>query len=528
MSSDISFSTLGISDPILKSLEKMGFEKPTEIQQKSIPLLINGDQDFVGQAQTGTGKTAAFGIPSLMKVQKGKKFPQVLILAPTRELAIQISDELENFGRNLKVKRAILCGGMSYRNQLDNLRKNPEIIIGTPGRVIDMLERGALNLEDLGQLVLDEADEMLNMGFWDDVQKILEFTPKTRNLWMFSATLPKQIHALIKKEFKDPVFVKTESKSLSNDDINQYYHLVKDKYKLTALHRILDTIDDFYGIIFCCTKQDCKDLGLHLMDKNYNVSVLHGDLAQTERQSAMNHFKRGKTKVLICTDVASRGIDVNNVTHVINYGLPRDKESYVHRIGRTGRAGNKGTAISILDTRDVPRLRKIEQLLKTKIKQEKLIGIEELKRVYLSRKLQKIQLVKHNYTSFPEAFHVDELFDSFQEEFNDLDKEACLKILFSNMYRNDLRKMDEQNDLELNIDFKSMRSSGRDGGRGNSRGRNRSRNGNGRGRNERRASGSRDGGGRGSRSSRSEDSSSFKDMRRKRKRKSGPKSPFAN
>ncbi|MEE6249613.1 MAG: DEAD/DEAH box helicase, partial [Bdellovibrionota bacterium] len=328
--------------------------------------------------------------------------------------------------------------------------------------------------------VLDEADEMLNMGFFEDVQRIIEGANPNRNLWMFSATMPKQIKGLIEKSFRNPVFVNTKSKEVSNADIEQSYYLVKDKYKLNALTQVLDMIDNFYGVIFCQTRQETKDLGYTLMDQNYNVSVLHGDLSQAERSSAMRDFKKGKTKVLICTDVAARGIDVNNLTHVINFGLPRDKESYVHRIGRTGRAGNKGFAISILNREDIHRLKRIESLQKASIKREKFPEIRERKKIFIEKKTKKFDSLAYQLMQEQENYTVDEVFEQFNQRFDSFSKEDTLKMIFNSLFKNDLRRMDELSDIELDVADENRRSSrstrGRDGGgRGRDRDRRRSR-----------------------------------------------------
>ncbi len=345
---------------------------------------------------------------------------------------------------------------------------------------MDHIRQGTFKVNNINCLVLDEADEMLNMGFFEDVQRIIEGANPNRNLWMFSATMPKQIKGLIEKSFRNPVFVNTKSKEVSNADIEQSYYLVKDKYKLNALTQVLDMIDNFYGVIFCQTRQETKDLGYTLMDQNYNVSVLHGDLSQAERSSAMRDFKKGKTKVLICTDVAARGIDVNNLTHVINFGLPRDKESYVHRIGRTGRAGNKGFAISILNREDIHRLKRIESLQKASIKREKFPEIRERKKIFIEKKTKKFDSLAYQLMQEQENYTVDEVFEQFNQRFDSFSKEDTLKMIFNSLFKNDLRRMDELSDIELDVADENRRSSrstrGRDGGgRGRDRDRRRSR-----------------------------------------------------
>lgn len=484
MQNEISFEDLPLSQNLKKALKEMGFEKPTEIQAQSLPALIENDVDFVGQAQTGTGKTAAFGLPAIMKLNDTQRKPQCLILAPTRELALQISDEIFKFAKYQKVRKVNLCGGMGYRPQIESLKhNNPQMVIGTPGRVIDLLNRGILDLSEVNQIILDEADEMLNMGFWDEVQEILAGAGPNRNLWMFSATMPKAITGLINKEFNDPVFIKTKKKNLTNENITQSYYLVKAQAKIIALYQILDSIEDFYGVIFCNTKQETKDLGLVLMEKNYNVSILHGDLAQSERQDAMRNFKAGRTKVLLCTDVAARGIDVDDLTHVINYGLPRDKESYVHRIGRTGRAGKQGSAISILSTVDVPRLHKIERVQSQKIERARLLKAPELKKIQVEKRTKKMLHFREILENHGREYHIDDIFTEFEKKFDGLDKTESLKVIFNDLFKIDLRKIDEQSDIELEIAKENRRSADsrdRGGRRRRGRGRDENRSGSGR------------------------------------------------
>lgn len=484
MQSDILFSDLSLKPELQKALSKLNYTHPTEIQLKSVPLLTSRACDFVGKAQTGTGKTAAFALPCLHQLNMDQDSPQALILAPTRELAQQIATEMNKFSEFMKVRYCVLVGGEGYRHQIQNLKsKKPQIVIGTPGRVIDMHNKGFLDVSEINNFILDEADEMLSMGFWDDVEFLIENANPNKQMWMFSATLPKPIKNLIDKSFQDPQFVEIDSKQVSNKNIDQSYVLIKDKYKVNALERILSTIDDFYGIIFCNTKLDTKNIGLKLMDKNYNVSVLHGDLAQSERESALRAFKKKQTRVLVCTDVASRGIDIDSISHVINFGLPRDKEAYIHRIGRTGRAGKDGTAVSILDRTDFDRLQKIERLLKQRIEKRAMPSNEQMKRRVLDVKMERVEKIKHNYLGFPESFSVDSLYEDFETSFKDLSKEESLKVIFSELFRNDLRRIDEQEDIELNMERSNDRG-GRD------RGRTRGRRG-GSGRDERRGGGRR-------------------------------------
>ncbi len=388
------FRTLGVSECVIAALQRKGFESPTPIQELTIPLLLKGEKDVIGQAQTGTGKTAAFGIPVIDTISRGEGAPQALILAPTRELSIQIAEELNSLQGASRLRIAPFYGGQNILVQLDRLRDGMDIVIGTPGRIIDLMERGKLNFDHLKFAVLDEADEMLDMGFVDDIRKILSATPPDKRMLMFSATMPEEILS-IAEEFMRPDYeiIRTKTESVSTDLTEQICYEVRRENKLEALSRILDMEPELYGMVFCRTKNDVDELTDHLLARGYAVDALHGDIAQTQRTRVINNFKARRFRVLIATDVAARGIDVNDLTHVINYSLPQSTEAYVHRIGRTGRAGKKGTAITFVTPSELGKLGRIRRGIHAEIRKKTLPGIQEVleaKKQRFSEKLRRM------------------------------------------------------------------------------------------------------------------------------------------
>ncbi len=358
------FKQLGLSDNVLKALSELGFESPTEIQQQAIPQLLIGEKDFIGLAQTGTGKTAAFGLPLLERIDTSNKSTQALVLAPTRELGQQIAEQLEKFSKHLsKVNVLAVYGGAAISNQMRALRNPQHVIIATPGRLIDLIERKAVKLEQLRYLVLDEADEMLNMGFKDELDKILSYTPADKLTWLFSATMPAEIKRIVKKYMDDPIEAKVSTKNEVNENIEHQYVVVKQNDKEEALTRFLDLNPNMRGLVFCRTKRDTQQLAEVLLNKNYKADALHGDLSQMQRDRVMRRFKAHDLHVLIATDVAARGIDVNDLTHVFHYTLPDDNSYYTHRSGRTARAGKKGISIAFINSREGHKIDRLAKQL---------------------------------------------------------------------------------------------------------------------------------------------------------------------
>jgi ATP-dependent RNA helicase DeaD len=366
----MTFEELGLSKEILKAIDAMGFEEPTPIQAGVIPMILEG-RDVIGQAQTGTGKTAAFGIPIVELCRRGKK-PFAIVLEPTRELAVQVAEELNKIGKYKKVSALPVYGGASILNQIKAIRRGVDIIVGTPGRVIDHINRGTLDLADVHIAVLDESDEMLDMGFVDDITAILKVTPVERQTLLFSATMPDQIFEIAKKHMRNPEKIRLSPKEMVVPKIKQVFYEVRNYEKIEALVRLLDVEDPELTIIFCHTKKDVDELCGKLQQIGYNASALHGDYTQARRDEVMEKFRSGKIDILVATDVAARGLDIQNVSHVINYSIPQNPESYVHQIGRTGRAGKSGIAITFVTPREYNSLRLIERSAKTRISRKQL------------------------------------------------------------------------------------------------------------------------------------------------------------
>jgi len=443
------FKSLSIGSDVLQVIEEMGFKNPTEIQVKAIPTLIKSNIDFVGQAQTGTGKTAAFVIPLLEKIDYSSPDVQAIVLAPTRELAYQVENEIKKLGKYTPVKSTCIYGGTGYEKQISVLRKErPHIVVGTPGRVIDLIQKKILKLDQAKVCVLDEADEMLNMGFFEDVQTVLEAFKSKTQLMMFSATMPKQILQLIKRSFSEPLVVKIEKKTLSNEDIEQKYFVVREKHFKEALARLIDNAPKMYGIVFCRTKLETKSVGDDLKARGHLVEVLNGDMGQVERDHAMNNFRKEKVKILVCTDVAARGIDVNNLTHVFNYGLSRDNESYVHRIGRTGRAGMKGKAYTIIGPNQAFAIRNIEKHINKKIEFSKLPSVEDLKRKVVECEIEGARDILSAIVKKGDEFKTELSYDLFEKEFQDMDKKDLMKMFFVWKFNKKMRRYNNLADIE--------------------------------------------------------------------------------
>jgi ATP-dependent RNA helicase DeaD len=372
------FTELGLSPEVLKAVERMGFEEATPIQTAAIPVLLGG-RDLVGQSQTGSGKTAAFAIPAIEKVDAASREVQALMLCPTRELAMQVAEEVAKLAAFKRgVRELPIYGGASYERQFRGLREGVQIVIGTPGRVIDHLDRGSLGLDQLKLVVLDECDRMLDMGFAEDIERILSSAPPERQTAFFSATLPKQIRHLIEKFSRDPEHLKIEAATVSAPAIDQVYYEVERRSKLEVLCRLIDIQDVKVGIIFCATKMMCDELTDHLLARGYSADKLHGDMSQQMRERTMARFRESKVELLIATDVAARGLDVDDVEVVFNYDLPQDAEDYVHRIGRTGRAGRSGRAITFVAGREIWKLQQIQRYTRGNIRREKVPTLDEL------------------------------------------------------------------------------------------------------------------------------------------------------
>ena len=373
----IKFEDLGIDNKILKSLQQMGFEEPTPIQEKCVPVVLAGN-DIIGQAQTGTGKTAAFGIPLVQMVEHDNKNVQSLVLTPTRELAIQVAGEIRKIGKLFNVRPLPIYGGQLISHQIKALNQGVQIVVGTPGRVLDHLRRKTLRLDAVKTIILDEADEMLDMGFIEDIEKIIAASPNNKQMLLFSATMPYEIKKLSKKYMKSPINIAIDKGDVTVPLIDQLYYKVLERDKLDGFCRILDQEDIELGIVFCRTKKGVDELADTLQDRGYLAEALHGDLSQAQRDKVMQKFRDGSIELLIATDVAARGIDVENVSHVINYDIPQDTESYVHRVGRTGRAGKKGVAITLVTPREIKQLLAIQHQTKVTLNAREIPSLEEV------------------------------------------------------------------------------------------------------------------------------------------------------
>ena len=358
------FEELGVMPEICEAISELGFEYPMPVQEEVIPYLLGNGNDVIALAQTGTGKTAAFGLPIIQKVDPALPYAQALILSPTRELCLQIADDLASFSKYVEGLRVVpMYGGTSIENQIRNVRKGVHIIVATPGRLIDLMERGVVKLSTVRDVVLDEADEMLNMGFTDSINRILEDVPRDRNTLLFSATMSKEIAGIAKNYLTDPHEIVIGNKNEGSKNVNHVYYMVHAKDKYLALKRIADYYPSIYGIIFCRTRMETQEIADKLIQDGYNADALHGELSQQQRDLTMQKFRKRRIQLLVATDVAARGLDVDDLTHVINYGLPDDTENYTHRSGRTGRAGKRGTSIAIINLREKGRMREIEKVI---------------------------------------------------------------------------------------------------------------------------------------------------------------------
>lgn len=358
------FQELGVKENILKAIDEMGFEHPMPVQEKVIPFLLDGIGDVVALAQTGTGKTAAFGIPILQMTDTNSRDAQFLVLSPTRELCVQIASDLADMSHYINGIHIVpMYGGSSIENQIRNFRRGAHIIVATPGRLIDLMERGVVHLDTIRAVILDEADEMLDMGFTEALEKILQSVPQERKMLMFSATMSKEIAAISKKYLNNAKEIVIGSRNEGAENVSHIYYMVHAKDKYLALKRIVDYYPHIYAIVFCRTRLETQDVADHLMQDGYNADALHGELSQAARDMAMNKFRKRQIQILVATDVAARGLDVDNLTHVINYGLPDDTENYTHRSGRTGRAGKKGTSIAIIHLKERGKIRTIEKAI---------------------------------------------------------------------------------------------------------------------------------------------------------------------
>ena len=427
-----SFRVLGLSDKTLEALSEKGFSEPTDIQRECIPLLLENKLDVIGQARTGTGKTAAFALPILETIDEKDKSTQALILAPTRELAMQVASEIDSLKGKREISVDAIYGGTSYENQFKKLKKGLQIVVGTPGRIQDHLDRGTLNISKISFAVLDEADEMLDMGFVEDIEKILANSPKDKRMLLFSATMPDPILRLAENFMRDYTVVRIKKQESEEVLTEQYYYDLRESDKMEALCRIIDYSDDFYGIVFCKTKVQCEEIGRKLSERGYNAEALHGDLSQKQREIILQNLRDHKIKILVATDVAARGIDVQELTHVINFTIPQDPEVYIHRIGRTGRAGKKGTAITFVTPSEARKFGFIKRISRMSIEKGTLPSSND---IILKKKERILDKVKASFKE--QAIEYEEIAANLLEE---EDSFVVVKALLKLLYKNELDK----------------------------------------------------------------------------------------
>jgi ATP-dependent RNA helicase DeaD len=422
----MTFKELGLNDALMKAIEDLGFENPTPIQQQTIPLLAAKETDLVALAQTGTGKTAAFGLPILNAINANSRDPQALILAPTRELCVQISNDIKKYSKYIKgLSVATVYGGASIVNQMRDIKQGTQIIVATPGRLVDLIERKAVRLQTVKVVVLDEADEMLNMGFKDSLDAILEQTPDTKNTWLFSATMPREVERIAKNYMSNPAEVSSGKRNEGATNITHIYYQVNSRDRYPALKRIADFYPEIFGMVFCRTKAETQEVADQLIKDGYSADALHGDLSQGQRDFVMKRFRNRTLQMLVATDVAARGIDVDNITHVINYNLPEDIESYTHRTGRTARAGKSGIAISIITGRDSGRIKDIERIINKKFERGALPNGQQVTEKQLFHLVKKLHDVEVNDEE------IEKYLPKVYEELKDLSKEEIIKRFIS-------------------------------------------------------------------------------------------------
>lgn len=416
------FEELGVSEEIRKAIDELGFEQPMPVQEEVIPYLLGNRNDVIALAQTGTGKTAAFGIPLLQRINIESKETQAVVLSPTRELCLQIADDLKDFGKYLPhLHIAAVYGGASIETQIKQLRRGVQIIVATPGRLIDLMHRGKAKLENVHNVVLDEADEMLNMGFQESITEILTDVPEDRNTLLFSATMSREVERVAKGYLHDYKEIVVGSRNEGAENVNHIYYMVNAKDKYLALKRLVDFYPKIYGIVFCRTKVETQEVADKLIKDGYNAESLHGDLSQQQRDLTMQKFRSHLTQLLVATDVAARGLDVNDLTHVINYGLPDDVENYTHRSGRTGRAGKKGTSLSIIHTRERSKVRNIEKIIGKEFVDGTLPSAEEICKKQLFKTMDSI--LKTDVDEEQIAPYVADI----KRQFEYIDKEDIIK-----------------------------------------------------------------------------------------------------
>ncbi len=454
------FREAGLREEIIDAISEMGFVKPTPIQDKTISHLLASDRDLIGLAQTGTGKTAAFGLPIIQRIDPRSRDTQALILCPTRELCMQITKDFNSYSKYLpKISVAAVYGGASIDTQIRALKKGVHIVVGTPGRVLDLIHRRCLMIDTISFLVLDEADEMLNMGFKEDLDTILSSAKSERQTMLFSATMPREIAQIAKNYMRDPEEISAGQKNAGAENVEHHYYLVHARDRYLALKRIADVNPDIYGIIFCRTREETQDVADKLIADGYNADALHGNLSQAQRDQVMNRFRTGHLQLLVATDVAARGIDVNNLSHIINYNLPDDPDIYLHRSGRTGRAGRSGISVSVVHMKEKSKLRMIEQRSKIRFEQKKVPGGINICEMQLFNLVDKVVNAEVNKAQ------IERFLPYIFEKLGEFDRDILIQKFISLEFNRFLEYYKDAPDLNQNV--QAVKSTDRDRGRDN-------------------------------------------------------------
>ena len=436
------FQELGLNELLLKAIQDLGFENPSEVQEKAIPLLLQQDTDIVALAQTGTGKTAAFGFPLIQKIDPENRSTQALILSPTRELCLQITNEIKQYSKYVKGLHTVaVYGGASITEQAREVKRGAQVIVATPGRMQDMINRNLVNIKNIQICILDEADEMLNMGFYEDITSILSDTPDEKNTWLFSATMPQEVARIAKEFMKRPQEITVGQKNQGSTTVSHEYYLVGARDRYPALKRLADINPNIFSVVFCRTKRDTQAVAEKLIEDGYNAAALHGDLSQAQRDGVMKAFRGRQIQMLVATDVAARGIDVDDITHVINYQLPDEVETYNHRSGRTGRAGKAGTSIVIVTKSEFKKISQIERIIKQKFVHKPIpTGMEicEAQLIHLADKVKSVEVDSE----------IEKYLPKIQESLGDLTKEELIKKMFSVEFNRFIEYYKKQNTID--------------------------------------------------------------------------------
>jgi len=451
------FEELGLGENSLKAIKDMGFETPSEVQEKAIPLLLENDTDIVSLAQTGTGKTAAFGFPLVEKVDADSRTTQGLILSPTRELCLQITNELKNYSKYVKGLNVVaVYGGASIQDQARAIKRGAQIIVATPGRMGDMIRRGMVDIRKIDVCVLDEADEMLNMGFYEDITEILSDTPDEKNTWLFSATMPREVSTIAKKFMHDPMEITVGTKNAGNKNVSHEYYQVSGRDRYNALKRLADANPGIFSVVFCRTKRDTQAVAEKLIEDGYSAGAIHGDLSQNQRDLVMKSFRNKQIQMLVATDVAARGIDVNDITHVVNYQLPDEIETYTHRSGRTGRAGKTGISIVIVTKSEMRKIKSLERILKTDFIKKDIPSGKEICEVQLFHLVNNVKNTEINAD-------IEEYLPQLNESLEELSKEELIKKFFSVEFTRFSNYYKKSRDIKSSNDERSSRETAPDG-----------------------------------------------------------------